>query len=376
MKRRRLGFAAVLILLLAVVSAASLEILVRVFRPQVLPQDVPDLWAPDPVIGWRRVPDAHVRANAGERDVDFCTDARGDRIDCDAPPPRDCRKRVLAVGDSYVEALSVPYRETVWSRLDADTGACTTVAGVGAWYLGQYLLATRERLAQSEPHYDLVVLALYPPNDMTDHAERIPPGTEVQRQPLRLLPAGLSREALRDWVFPWNQRLESHSHAYVALRFVLRRYLLDRGDIGIYGVPRALRRSKMPPAWLDETARGVRLIGEAAHAHGAKLLVVLIPHRSQALDPDGARLLASMPELAGDLDMDLTSREFRPRLETSPEIDRVVDLLPPLRARADRVLWGERDTHLSPQGHALWFAEMREPARELLGLGVASASSR
>jgi hypothetical protein len=271
------------------------------------------------------------------------------------------------MGDSYVEALSVPYRETVWSRLDADTGACTTVAGVGGWYLSQYIAAVRQRLAEPGARFDLVVLALYPPNDMTDAAERMPRPIEVQRYPFRLLPAGFSQQALKDWFAPFNQRLESSSHAYVALRFAIRR-VIDRGDIGIYGVPVSLRRSKLTPAWLDETARGVRLIGEAAHAHGAKLLVVLIPHRSQALDSDGARLLASMPELAGDLDMELVSREFVPRLEAIPEVDGVVDLLPPLRARADRSLWGERDPHLSPEGHALWFEAIREPSRSLLGL--------
>jgi hypothetical protein len=366
--RRRLGFAGALIGTLALVSLLCLEGSVRLFLPQVLPHDVPDLWQPDPSIGWRRAPNVRLVANAGERDVAMCTNAAGDRVDCEAPRRARCAKRVLALGDSYVEALSVPFRETVWGRLESDTGACTSVAGVAAWHLGQYVAAARRRLAEPGARFDLVVLALYPPNDMTDRAEYIPPPMAVQRYEASLLPAGLSVEALREWLAPWNQWLESRSHAYVALRYALRRHVLDRGDVGIYGVPRSLRPSKLPAKWLDETARGVRRVGEIAHRHGARLLVVVIPHRSQVLDPDGARLLASMPELDGDLDMDLVSREFVPRLEALPQVDRVVDLLPPLRARADRELWGERDPHLSPQGHALWFAAIRAPARELLSL--------
>lgn len=367
MSLRRAGFAAALGALLALASAGLLELGVRLFDPQVLPHDVPELWTPDPEIGWKRNADVHLVANAGERSVAFCTEAHGDRVDCDAPARGDCAARILAMGDSYVEALSIPYRDTVWARLDADTGACTSVAGVAGWYLSQYVASTRARLAEPGARYDLEILALYAPNDLTGDAEKIPPPMSVQRYPFRLLPAGLSQQALLDWFAPMNQWLEARAQAYVAARFAIRR-VLDPGDAGIYGVAPSLRRSKATPAWLDETARGVRLIAEDAHAHGAKLLVVVIPHRSQVLDPDGARLLSAMPELAGDLDMELVSRELVPRIQAIPEVDAVVDLQPLLRARAQRSLWGEADPHLSPSGHAAWFEAIRAPVRALLGL--------
>ena len=366
MSLRRTGFALALIGLLGLFTASLLEIFVRVFAPQVLPQDVPDLWVQDEAIRWKHHANARVLANTGERDVWVCTDAAGDRVDCAAPAHAACRKRILAVGDSYVEALAIPFQETVWQRLDTDTGACSSIAGVSGYYLSQYLATVRTRLAEPGAHFDLVILALYVGNDMTDRAEALPATQDVQRRPLRLLPAQLTAKGIYDWFYPYNAWLESRSHAYVALRFAIRRFN-DPGDVGLYGVPRALRKSQLTPAFLDETARGVRLAAEAAHLHAARVLVVVIPERSQVLDPDGARLEQGLPKLAGDIDMDLIKREFVPRLEAIDAVDRVVDLLPILRANPDPAFWGERDAHLSPLGHAKWFEAIRAPVRELLG---------
>ncbi len=362
---RRIGFAAVLLGLLGVLTAGLLELGVRVIDPQVLNRDVPDLWAMDPAIGWRHEPNKRVVANTGDRDVEVCTDAVGDRVACDGPAERACARRVLVLGDSYVEALAVPFEQTIWSRIEADTGACASVSGVSGHRLSQYLAAARARLAEPGAKYDLVLLAFYVGNDMTDDAETIPPPQDVQRRPWRLLPSGLSAEALFDWFYPMNAWLESHSHAYVAVRFAIRR-LRDPGDAGLYGVSRALRRSLLTQKHLDETTRGVRLVAEAARAHGARVLVLVIPERTQVTDPQGEKILRAMPALEGDLDMDQTSREFVPRLEALAEVDRVIDLLPILRARTDPADWGPNDGHLSPQGHARVFDAIREPVRELM----------
>jgi hypothetical protein len=365
-RARRLGFAAVLLAILGGFTALSFEILVRVFDPQILQQDVPDLWVQDAAISWKHAVSVRMVANTGDRDVEICTDAAGDRVACGTAPRSDCAKRILAVGDSYVEALAVPFPETVWQRVDTDTGACTSVSGVSGYHLSQYLASVRARLAEPSADFDLVIVALYVGNDMTDDAEKLPAPQDVQRRPLRLLPSGLSAEALFDWFYPFNAWLESRSHAYVALRFAIRRFR-DPSDIGLYGVSRALRKSQLTPAFLDETARGVRLLAEAAQQHGARVLVVVIPERNQVLDPDAARLVRALPGLAGDVDMNLVSRELIPRLEAIGEVDRVLDLLPILRANPEPALWGERDAHFSPQGHAYWFEAIRAPVRELLG---------
>ena len=345
-------------------AALVSEGLVRALRPQVLQRDVPELWVPDPALGWRNRPNAHVVANTGERDVEVCTNALGDRVACGVPARTDCAKRVLVLGSSFVEAISVPFDALVWSRLDADTGACSSIAGVAAWAPGQELALLRERLRDSSVHYDVVVAVLYVNGEVVADPDAIPPPREIQHEPLRLLPAGLSLADLRAWFYPANAWLESRSQAYVAARAALRR-LRDPGGVGIWGVPAALQRSRLTPELVDGTTRGVREMVEEAHRHGARCLVVLVPHPSQALDPDAATLLRGLPELAGDVDMALPSRVLVPRLEGSGA-DRVVDLLPALQAHRDPALWGASDGHLSPAGHALWYEVMREPLRELL----------
>ncbi len=344
-----------------------LEVGVRIFLPQVLVKDAPDLWSPDEAMGWRRKPDVRLWVNSGERDAQICTDSRGDRIDCDAPEPDACVARVLVVGDSFVEALAIPYADTVWSRLERDTGACLDVAGVGAYGPPQYLKLTRDRVAAAQPRYDLVLYNFYVGNDFVLNADQIPPPTEVQRRPFRLLPPSLDLKGLGEWFYPFNSWLEGQSHAYVALRFAIRR-LQDPGDVGIHGVPISLRSSSLTEDWLATTASSAELAAEAAEAAGARFVVAVIPHRSQVLDPQAEKLLRGLPRLEGDIDMELVKRKFVPRLRASGDVDAVVDLLDYLRAHATKESWGTRDAHLSPDGHRLWFEAVRPEVRRALGL--------
>jgi hypothetical protein len=267
------------------------------------------------------------------------------------------------VGDSFVESLGVPFRETVWARLERETGACIHVAGVGGYRLGQYLKLTRDRLSSASRPYDLVILSLYVGNDFTPDAEYIPPPQEVQRLPFRWLPAGLSQKELWKWFYPMNSWLEMRSHAYVALRQAVRRLWNPLG-LGTFNVPHVLRRSGLSDKHLDETERGVRLIAEEVLGARSELLVVLVPMRIQVLDPQGEQLAREFPRARGDLDMDLVKREFAPRLSAISGIE-VLDLLDPLRAGADRAWWGS-DGHFSPEGHEVWFGLLREPVARLL----------
>ncbi|HTO68794.1 MAG TPA: hypothetical protein VMR31_02950 [Myxococcota bacterium] len=367
MKLRRAAFAVVLAGALGLATLLLLEAGVRVFQPQVLPHDVPELWVEDAALGWRHRPNVDLWQNSGEREVEVCTDAAGNRVACRTPARSDCRARVLAVGDSYAEALAVPFEQTVWARLDADTGACTDDTGVSAYDLAQYVATVRQRLAAPGAHYDLVIVSLYLGNDLTAEPDRMPEPQTVKYRPVRLFPAALTEQALWDWFYPWNSWLESHSQLYVAARFAIRRFR-DPGHVGVYGVPDVVRPSRFGAELRDGTARGIAELAEAAHEHGARVLVSVVPHVVQVRDPDGAELLRGLPKLRGDVDMDLASREFVPQLARVPGVDRVVDLLPALRAARGEPVCGTRDTHLSPAGHAVWFEAIRAPARELLGL--------
>lgn len=351
---------------LLIVSCASalllLEAGVRGLVPQVLPRDAPELWRPDATIGWRHNVNVRSKVNSGEREVDVCLDGVGDRVDCNAAA-RECRKQVLVIGDSFAEALAVPFSETVWGRIEQLTGACLRVAGVGGYGLGQYVQVARERLPDG--YFAVVVISLYAGNDFTAAAEYIPAPKEVQRRPVHLLPEGVGLQELQNWFYPYNSWLESRSHAYVAIRFAIRRFQ-DPGEVGIYGVSRCLRPSRLTQNYLEETSRGLAVISRIAAESGARVLVSVLPTQSQVLDPDGRRLIHGLPRLRGDIDMNLVSERFLPLLRSIREIDAAVDLLPLFRQRADDSCWGKYDSHLSPTGHGLWMEGIRDPLLKLL----------
>ncbi len=345
--------------------AAGLELAVRMLMPQVLPVDAPQIYRPDDTIGWRRNANVRALANTGDRDVLVCTDASGDRVSCTQPHPGSCAQRILVVGDSFVEALAVPFDETVWARIERDTGACVDVSGVGGYEPSQYLQVLRERVRNTEARYDVVVASMFVGNDFVSDPERLPPSQSVWEQPVRLLPEGLDAEALVRWLHPYDQWMESRSHAYVALRFAVRT-LRDPGDVGIYGLPIALVRDRLTDTVLDATTRSFAMMAdEAVHAHAA-FVVTILPVPVQVLDPAGTKLRRTFPSLASVIDMDLVQTTFVPELQRTAGVASVVDLLPSFRRHATPEYWGVHDQHLSPRGHEAWFAVLGPAVRAAL----------
>jgi hypothetical protein len=349
-----------------VIIAVGLEVGVRLFIPQVLPVDAPRIFRPDGTIGWRNNPSVQTWANTGERDVEVWTDSRGDRISCTEPHPVHCGKRVLIVGDSFVEALAVPFEETAWSRIEKDTHACVDVAGVGGYEPSQYLKVVRERLRDGREKYDLVIVSMFTGNDFVTESGRLPAALSVWERPLRLFPRGLDEDSIIDWFYPFNQWLESRSQAYVALRFAIRN-AMDPGDVGIYGLPICLVRDRLTPRILEATTRSFVLIADEVERAGSKLLITIVPVRNQVSDPLALKIRAAFPAIANEIDMDLVQEQFVPRLRAIGSVV-VVDLLPMLRAEETSGYWGDRDRHFSPKGHEAWFRVLRQPVRAALGL--------
>ena len=343
----------------------ALEIAVRVVIPQSLIRVPAVLWKRDPQIGWRHHPNFETRVNASGRDVRICTDAEGDRIDCDADANRECKHRILVIGDSFVEALAVPYRDTVWSRIERDTGACADVAGVAGYAVSQYVMSARTRLADPTVHYDLVILNFFSGNDFTRDATMIPSVFS-----LTLLQASLEAEyyglpnasALARSASSVNRWLGAHSHAYVATRLAVRRV---RSMADYYG-PRskALRRSTLRKKIVEATSGGIASVAADAARAGSPLIVVIIPHPNQVLDPRGERFVNLFPRFADDVDMDIVAKRFVPVIQQIPNVE-VIDLLPALREYADADAWS-LDGHFSSKGHELWFEEVRDRVRKRL----------
>ena len=256
---KNLGF----IVYVLVATVALLEVCLRLFFPQPLTKDAPELYIPDDTIGWRRRPNAHGTARWQGPIVEVCTDSEADRISCLAKPARTCVARILAIGDPFVESLSVQYEETVWFRIEQDTGACVDVAGVGGYGPSQYLQVARERLKGRDP-YQVVIINIYAGNDFKNDASKIPLSREVQRFRIRALPRGLTRVDFRNWLYPVNQSLESRSHAFVAFRNVFRRkYLAEHAEP-------ALRPSQLTDRILEESLKPIRELAREATGAGRR----------------------------------------------------------------------------------------------------------
>jgi hypothetical protein len=349
----------------ALVAALLIEFGVRVLLPQQLNYDVrADLYREDAELGWRRAADTSADLSRDGLTIRICTDDRGDRIDCARPTRRDCAKHVLIVGDSFVEAVFVPWAQTAWARMERATGACVHVAGVGGYGLSQYLGVVRERLAEPDAAWDLVVLNLYAGNDFVGKPFAVPSSDTVRRAPWRLLPQGLGYYELREWLHPLNQLLESRSHAWVAVR---NRLLAWEWQLFVH---RSLRPSWFSEERADANLAPVREIADELRRAGVPLLITLVPIQKQVLDPQGEQIQRAVPEVAGDLDMDLPSRRMSPRLRSLERVS-YVDLLPGLRERAGPEHYGRNDSHFSGTGHELWFDLIRAPVLELLALSRA-----
>src|SRR5207249_3590444 len=94
-----------------VLSLVVGEGLVRLVAAQSLILLRPDIWIPADQAGWRHMPNVDLRVNTGEREVRWKTDDQGFRIG--ANRPQASAMTLVALGDSFVEALQVEDEDTM-----------------------------------------------------------------------------------------------------------------------------------------------------------------------------------------------------------------------------------------------------------------------
>lgn len=139
-------------------------------------------WRTDPQTGWSLQPGATGRwfNPHHEYDVQVTINSQGLR---DVERPGYARpagvRRILLLGDSYVEGLRVPLEQTfgkvLEAQLNADAGPGLRYevinAGVSGWGTDQQLLWFRSEGFKYRP--DLVVLAFFPGNDFQNVSEAL-----------------------------------------------------------------------------------------------------------------------------------------------------------------------------------------------------------
>lgn len=344
-------------LLVACVSLAVAlglgEGLVRLMAPQQLILKRPDIWEAVDTLGWTHRPGVNTTINTGEGTVRLLTDRDGYRVGVTGRI--EGNKRILLLGDSFMEALQVEYEQSLpgllEARLAARLGQPVAVrnTGVGGWDPPQYLVAERRALARER--FDLVLVAVYLGNDVVPRRiDRFPPRAPVEVHHLRW-PRHLSYAELIDAVlYPINDFLEVRSQLFI---FLKTRAADLRARLGLtadeFPVD-LLRREAGSPRW-SVTAQICRDIRDAAATHRTPTVFVLIPAPYQVDTADFAEALGEFKIAPAAVDLEQPDRllveAMRPYRLT------VFDALPELRRReeAGARLYGSVDRHLSPAGH-------------------------
>jgi len=113
---------------------------------------------------------------AGEYDVPFSINAQGLRDEVVHAPSHPGRTRILLLGDSYVFGVGVHFEETIGERLEArldgdpvwDRPTEVVAVGCPSYALDSYAKLAERWVPRLRP--DLVLVMIFPGNDMLDYA--------------------------------------------------------------------------------------------------------------------------------------------------------------------------------------------------------------
>lgn len=286
---------------------------------------------------------------------------RGPEIEFAKPPGET---RVLVLGDSFTFAEQVNQHETFVSRLEQRLNAAggsrtfrVLNGGSNGWSTANELIYLAKEGVRYEP--DVIVVALYVGNDITDNFRRVAAARDAERADLALRgtdPLEAGRKVLR------------LSTAYT---------LLESGVLAKLPQPAAAEDDseaaiRPPPktnadaseAWAI-TESLLDRVNQVARSQGASLVTMVIPSLDQVVaDPAGADPddEDAKDELPGFEDPQATLAAIADRLGVP-----LLDLLPPLRqqtARSRERLYYRINSHFTAAGHAL-------TAEELYGFLVA-----
>jgi GDSL-like lipase/acylhydrolase family protein len=355
----------------------------------------------DPHVGLKGIARKHGRAiKRGSFDVPVEINSHGfrDREHAYDKPPGT--RRVVLLGDSFIEALQVPFERSVTplleERVRQETGAVEFInLGLSGFGTGREYLMLEEYGLRYKP--DLVLL-FFVGNDISDNSRRLK-GLPYLPYPLPGSDGGLARDARGRPLFsPFEDRtsrlgalarfLRNHSKSYRVLREAIDsspplNELLYRLRLMSTPPERANRRGPTSfgfheiyrlsptPLWTEAWAVTEGMLvatRDLAESHGARFAVVLVPEGWEVYPELWQNILRRIPAMRDvPMDLELPSR----RLSTFLAAHRIphVSLLPEFRARAGGLppLYVAGDPHWGAEGHRL--------AAELLASHVAGLLS-
>jgi hypothetical protein len=379
---KRLMFFALLMTFGIGLGACLLEITVRLFFPT---SDF--LWQWDSRIGMRLVPGMRGRSvKPGIFDVEVNVNSAGFR-DREHPVDKPTgTKRIVLLGDSFVEAIQVPFEQSITAQLEDQlnrtTGHIEVINfGVSGTGTARQYLALREYGLRYKPD---VVLLFFVGNDFSDNSRRLQgrsyvPYPEVTSdgkvvrdkngQPVftpffdessRLAPlTGMVKNHWKSYHF-LRERIDS-SPAINRVLYSLRLMSTPpeavnapAGDnFGFYEIYRVEQKPVWKEAWgvTEELLLDVRNLTETA---GAKFGVVLVPAAWEVYPALWNGILTSIPGMHSvALDVDQPSSRLT-RFLTEHDVT-VMNLLLEFRrmAATSPALYVKGDAHWTSGGHKL-----------------------
>jgi len=350
------------------ISLGITEVAIRILAPQQLILKRPDIWAGVDVLGWGHRPNINTTINTGERTVSIFTDHEGCRVAKSGRTPAD--RRVLVLGDSFMEALAVEYEQSVPGLLEQHLATAlgqpisVRNTGVGQWDPNQYLLQLHKSLLGES--FDAVVVSIFLGNDIvSQRIDQYPIRTPNEVHRFRF-PISLDKgEIINAVLYPINDALEVSSHLFTLFKTRFQVVLMRAGLSVIY-VPTHYRvGQEEAPAW-GVTAEICKDIAALGTEHGIPTFFFLIPQSWQVDDEVFGRYLAGLELDPVTINRGLPNRALAAAMG---EHDlNFVDVTAELKqASAEgRKMYGMVDEHLSPGGHAVVAETIRGRVTDLV----------
>lgn len=347
-----------------------LEVVLRLIDAGETSVEFRSLFMPDPELGHRLRPGAHVRYRTSEFSTDIDINrlgVRGEEIGKKA----ENEFRILVLGDSMVLGLQVPLAHTfcqiLQTRLNQTAVSPRHFTVVNAAVQGygpveEYLWFTRIS-PLVEP--DLVIVTIFVGNDAVDAA-----ASEE-----RLHPQSVNRTlAERAWmnVRRLARRSEAVQLVYPSLMAVFGRF--RQAPLRASPLDAHLSHPSERVLHGYEVARDcVERLQSHAAARGWRTAILLLPVRFQIEAEDREQLSRETRRRGQTLDVDGATNRFRAALDdlSIP----LLDALPVFRANSQRSgLYFRRNIHLTSEGHELVASSLQEflERRHLLGEEVSA----
>jgi hypothetical protein len=207
-------------LLVTVSGCAGLflaELIVRLFLPQSLILRRPDVWYPDAGLGWKRAANINTMVNfGGAGPVRLITDNEGNRIGANGKV-QNPELRILALGDSFLEALQVEYEQTMtWLLQEAmtqQTGKRTEVV-CGRRWMGAKSIPAAIPSQAAGVKFDLQLVFFYLENDI-EKAKSLSIRLGIPRLIITCVAKTVAFTEIIEAFYPINDWLEIRSQAFI-----------------------------------------------------------------------------------------------------------------------------------------------------------------